>query len=723
MNSLRTAFTLSNRRAAGALATVAGILLLTAIAIGQSSASLEVQLKAAKNKEFVDGDLEGAIETYKQIAASPNGQRPAVAKALLQMGLCYEKLGKDEARKAFERIVREFADQGEVAAQARTRLVALRSASEEATPKAKFRQVKMPARLYSGGSLSPDGKRLAFVADGSVWAVPVQGKAEQNVTGIPVRLTEPMGAYLEDWSGDGNWIAFNARDGVYVIPSSGGAARRVLGPQEHNYQSWIDYRLSLSPDGSRLAYSSGSVDESTVRLVATGGGVSRTITSEKGAVMPAFSPDGKSVAFVTERTDYQERLRQGKLWVASTEGAELVVLVSSLPGSPSFPVWSPDGTMIAFLQRPERWQEGKPDLRIVRVSAEGKPVGEPTRFELPFQTPSMPARWTSDNKIGLFAWNQEQEAIYTVPASGGRAAQVSPKGSASHPRWSPDGKRIFLRWADNDGPKIAFVPAEGGPVTEVPVDSAVMRAEAVPGGGNAVSPDGKTIVFTGGSLRDKQWVTNIWMVPVQGGQPVQITDHSNPDTRFPCWSPGGKSIAFVARDNQMEKPGGQGALTFQIYSVPSQGGETKKLTSVAHKVAWASVAWSPDGKWIAYFSVYKELSVIPAAGGESRVVVALSKPRSESSAGPGDMSQLEMAWSPDGKRLAYAFGERVGTRLWTVALEGGEPSEVKTGLSDVMPTKLDWSPDGKTIAFTGYEGGDYQLWLMEDFLPSITKAQ
>jgi Tol biopolymer transport system component len=167
----------------------------------------------------------------------------------------------------------------------------------------------------------------------------------------------------------------------------------------------------------------------------------------------------------------------------------------------------------------------------------------------------------------------------------------------------------------------------------------------------------------------------------------------------------------------MEKPGGKGALTFQIYSVPSQGGEAKKLTSVEHKVAWSAVAWSPDGRQIAYFSIYKELSVMPAAGGEPRVVVALSKPRSESSAGPGDMSQLEMAWSPDAKRLAYAFGGR----LWTVALEGGEPSEVRTGLSNMTPTKLDWSPDGKTIAFTGYEGGDYQLWLMEDFRGAIKK--
>jgi len=121
MNRLRSA----KRWVAGTIAAAAGILLLAAVAIAQSNASLEVQLKAAMNKELVDGDLEGAIELYKQIAASPNGQRPVVAKALLQMGLCYEKLGNDEAQKAYEQVLSKYADQTEIASQARERLAAI----------------------------------------------------------------------------------------------------------------------------------------------------------------------------------------------------------------------------------------------------------------------------------------------------------------------------------------------------------------------------------------------------------------------------------------------------------------------------------------------------------------------------------------------------------------------------------------------------------------------
>jgi len=89
----------------------------------------EVALQAAIKKEMVDGDLKGAIEQYKKIAQS--GNRAAAARALVRMGQCQERLGEAEARKAYEKVVREYADQAEAAAEARTRLVALGSAGRD----------------------------------------------------------------------------------------------------------------------------------------------------------------------------------------------------------------------------------------------------------------------------------------------------------------------------------------------------------------------------------------------------------------------------------------------------------------------------------------------------------------------------------------------------------------------------------------------------------------
>ncbi len=57
------------------------------------------------------------------------------------------------------------------------------------------------------------------------------------------------------------------------------------------------------------------------------------------------------------------------------------------------------------------------------------------------------------------------QAVYTVPADGGKAVQITPDGYALHPRWTPDGKTIVFR----GGPALAAVPAEGGEVSEISV--------------------------------------------------------------------------------------------------------------------------------------------------------------------------------------------------------------------------------------------------------------
>jgi hypothetical protein len=76
--------------------------------------------KAAMNTEMVDGDLKAAIEQYRRVSEA--GDRPLAARALLRMADCYEKLGDVEARRILERVVRDYADQREIAAMARTRL-------------------------------------------------------------------------------------------------------------------------------------------------------------------------------------------------------------------------------------------------------------------------------------------------------------------------------------------------------------------------------------------------------------------------------------------------------------------------------------------------------------------------------------------------------------------------------------------------------------------------
>lgn len=660
-------------------------------------------------QERVKGDLDEAIRLYKQIVEEFTDDPALAAKALVQMGGCYQKLGRTEAQKAYQRVIEEYPGQKQEVAIAKERIAELSRALEKVARKPTFRKIQIPTKP-GNGALSPDGKKLAFVSKGGIWVVPVHGKVSPDIAGEPVRLTESMGAWKMvstlSWSADGKWIAFNAKDkkkdAIYVIPSSGGKPKKIpvnLDRGSHAY----NYSLSLSPDGKILAFSSkeeiepGKGKKLHIYTIPVDGGLPKRLT-DSGTREPAFSPDGKKIVYIKWYRSKDGRWVKD-IWVIPASGGT-PVLFTDVPGRGRGPVWSPDGKMIAFNREPGGDNESN-EIWIVPVSEDGKGAAVPTKIKLPLSTYDFLAGWTSDNKIGINLLNPLHRAIYTAPASGGKAVQVTPAGWPFHPRWSPDGKRIFFRW---DGGDIASVPAEGGEVSEIPIRSDTRSFEALPGGGNAVSPDGKKIVFAGAGFKKGVTVVDIWTIPVEGGKPTQLTTSPGQD-RYPCWSPDGKKIAFIryAYDAYAEP-----SKEASICIVPTAGGEVRQLTSESHRVKWSTIAWSPDGKSIAYFSEDEAIRVIPVQGGEPRVVVKVEDVSSHS----------ELAWSPDGRKLAYSSEGSI----WAVSLDGGEPEEIKTEL-DAKASHISWSPDGKKIAFSAVHGGDQELWVMENFLPESTASK
>ncbi len=574
-------------------------------------------------------------------------------------------------------------------------------ASETLSPKPAhqpdFRKIRIPTKP-GNGVLSPDGKKLAFVSKHSIWVVPVHGKVSSDIAGEPVRLPGTKGAWRwgMNWSADGKWIAYNnlKNDEICVVPSSGGKVKRISVNKNRGVHLW-NYRLSLSPDGKTVAFA--AIEKEKIQLFTVNvEGADVNQLTEDGGTQPAFSPDGKKITYVKERPQKRET-PESDVWVISASGGT-PDQVSDLPGRVIAPIWSPDGKMIAFTRTAEI-DESK-EICIVQVSEAGNPEASPTQIELPLVTWNFLAGWTPDNKIGVLLTEPVHRAIYTVPASGGNAVQVTPAGWPCHPRWSPDGERIYFRWGGGD---LASVPSDGGEISTAPLDADSKIFAALPGAGNAVSPDGKKIVFSGAKmvLRDnkKAYEVNIYTIPIEGGEPNKLTISPGQD-RFPCWSPDGKSIAFIRYPEPSKE--------MSICIVPAEGGKVRQFTSESDKVAWATIAWSPDGKSIAYFSEDKTIRVIPVQGGQPRIVVKVEDVNSHS----------ELAWSPDGSKLAYS----AKGSIWAVSLDGGEPEEIKTGL-DAKANHLSWSPDGKKIAFSAAHGGDQELWLMEDFLPGTAVAK
>jgi Tol biopolymer transport system component len=691
------------------------IILFTTLIVGSinisPAQSAEQLYQKGLMKEEGEGALQEAIVLFNQVADNSTAEISLRAKALLHIGMCYEKQGTQEAIKSYQRLVNSFPTQKNEVAIARERLMRLLPVAvntSEILLIPNFTKINMPGSP-GNGMLSPDGNKIAFISDGDVWVVPVSGGVNPYITGEPKRLTRNIGAWDNMsnsfcWSGNGEWIAFNAELGkatsstsIYVIPSDGGDAQKVEVPS--HYCGWpAEFRLSLSPDGKTLAYVSGWIDynnkTSQIYTIPASGGEVKELT-EPGTLEPVWSPDGTKIAYIKFSRD-NERNEYSELLVIPAEGGTPRIVINRQVGQIRGPVWSPDGKMIAFIKRTAL--KNPKEIWIVPVTNEGDPSGTPRKVDLPLESYHTIAGWTPDNKIGVQLTNPEYEIIYTVPATGGIATQVTPQGWTSYPKWSPDGKRIFFRW---DGGKIASVPSGGGAVDSIIIDSEFNIITAVPGSGNEISPDGKTIVFSGMKNfytdNKKQWEVDIFTIPVEGGKPRQLTSISNElQDRFPCWSSDGNSIAFI-RPEIVDKK-----FFMHIYTISNEGENLKKITDRSDEVAWAPIDWAPDGKSITFFSNTNSIRSVPVEGGESKFVTKIDSVN----------SQFDLAWSPTGKELAYTDKGK----LWIFSVESRTTKEVKTGVNS-SATKIDWSPDGKKIAFTSFEGGDSELWMMENFLP------
>jgi Tol biopolymer transport system component len=370
--------------------------------------------------------------------------------------------------------------------------------------------------------------------------------------------------------------------------------------------------------------------------------------------------------------------------------------------------------MIVFFDR-----EDENHIQIVPVSNEGEVNGDKITIDAPEGTGGIRnlAGWTSNNKIGVICSNLMEFGLYTMPAKGGRAALVLHGGYPTQPRWSPDGKRIFLTnnkddengdWAEF---AIASIPAEGGSMSTIPIQSDEKIYKPAWGSGNNVSPDGKMIAFTAQTEKDSSWHWQLWTMPINGGKATQLTKTPSWVIHgYPCWSPDGKYIAFVhtkANENYTKRN-----TETNIYMIPASGGDPLPLTVESDSVNFTPIAWSPDGKYIAFYSdneLNPDELVLKIISTDNRDIRELATFE-------GIGIHNELAWSPDSKRIALNGPENIIT---AISIKDGSIEEIETGLHDVEIYHFDWSPDGDRFVFAGYRGGDSEFWLLEDFVAGL----
>jgi dipeptidyl aminopeptidase/acylaminoacyl peptidase len=211
-------------------------------------------------------------------------------------------------------------------------------------------------------------------------------------------------------------------------------------------------------------------------------------------------------------------------------------------------------------------------------------------------------------------------------------------------------------------------------------------------GDSSWSPDDKQIAF----VTNITGRNNIWVVPAQGGWPTQLTV-SNQRQLSIAWSPQGRWIAYNSDYDGNEQ--------WDLFLVSVSNGQVVNLTNTP-EVSEEGAAWSPDGEKLAYSVKPKQ-----APNYEIDTIDILTKKVTHiTSNTPAQLSNVAAIWSHDGKSIVFTQFEAAGkdANLFIVSASGGRATNLTPHQGDHNFAATDISPDGKTVLLTSNAGNGYQ---------------
>jgi len=409
------------------------------------------------------------------------------------------------------------------------------------------------------------------------------------------------------------------------------------------------------------------------------------------------------------------------IWIVDRAGGTAQRL-TSFQGQETNPKLSPNGRWVAFSGQ----YGGNTDVYI--VSSEG---GEPTRLTW-HTAPDLVQGWSPDGRRVVFTSTRAAAPsgtavnFWSVSTEAGLPAPL-PMHRGWQGKYSPDGSRFAYRLATSwDDERRNYRGGQNKPIWIVNLPG--LDLETVPWEGSKdIDPVwvGETVYFAS----DRDWVSNVWsyntrtkavaqvttftdfdvkaldagggaVVFEQGGRihlldpatgrsaPVNITVRGDFPWLMPTWQPVQNRIVNAALS-----PTGKRAVfeaRGEIFTVPADKGDWRNLSNSATS-AERNPAWSPDGKWISWFtdaSGEYQLVIAPQDGLGDRRTIRL----------PDPSFQYTPSWSPDSKKLLFTD---TGLKLWVVDVESGRVTQADTDTYMAPARTLDpvWSPDSRWIAY------------------------
>jgi Tol biopolymer transport system component len=537
-----------------------------------------------------------------------------------------------------------------------------------------FTRITEAAGEETSPTLSPDGSTVAYSmrVNGS-WDIYSQRVGGRNATPIVNDPQRDEGAPA--FSPDGSLIAFHVSSGlggIFIAGATGESVRRITD---------VGFDPAWSPDGKQIAFATEEVHDpasrqgdSSLYVVDATGGTPRMIV-DRDAVQPFWSPSGQRIVYWTN-TGGQRDIYS----VAAAGGAP--VPVTRDPALDWSPVWSPDGKYIYFSSD----RGGAMNLwRIGIDEATGRVKGMPEPITTGVQASAGRPRFSRDGSRLVFQSRVASINPYAIPFDpvalrAGTPVALDTRNNIRIPSdVSRDGKQIAY-YSIGERQEDLFIGTPDGPMRRVTDDPPRDRAPVF-------TPDGRSLVYY--SNRDGNWKP--WIVGVDGGGLRKLADPPS-GCVYVYVSPKGDTIAFAA-DTAHD------VFTAPLSSTLSTA--TELPGTVVDGKFFNPTDWSRDGARLAgvLFSSSGTTSDVAVYDMRAHMVTVVSD----------DLTSVAK-WLADSRRLVYFVNSGWQPVVLDTVTRKRTPLDVRLP-GPITNEMFAISPDNRTIYY-GAAHAEADIWMV-----------
>ncbi|MBO9543183.1 S41 family peptidase [Caulobacter sp.] len=501
-------------------------------------------------------------------------------------------------------------------------------------------------------------------------------------------------------SPDGAEIAFASGGDLWTVPAAGGQARLLVTDEA------TESRPLYSPDGKSLAFVSTRSGVANIYVLTLATGELRRLTfGDSAEALDGWSRDGQWIYFTSGVNDVA---RLGDVYrVAASGGTPLEVsrerYLNEFQSAPS-----PDGRSVALaakgMSSAQFWRNGHSHIdesELWLKTLEGNVDGAGYQKLLPAASKHNWPMWTPDGQALWYMSDQSgTENLWRLPI-GGAPQQVTrfTDGRVLFPTIGYDGKTIvferdFAIWrldtTTGQATKVA-IALRGAPAAAGEVHKNETSFDSL-----ALSPDGKKAAIIAHG--------EVFAVSTKEGGAAQRVTRTPILERDPTWSPDSKRLVYVSERDRAAN----------IYAWDFATNQETALTTGAARNTVPT--WSPDGKVLAYVRDGKEVRVMTfdPAGKVATDRVLFQGPL-------GGFDDTPLTWSPDSRWIAFTVSDRKAfDNVNVVSLDGGAARPV-TFLANGNVGKVAWSPDGKYLLVDMGQRSEDAKILRVDLLPNVPK--